>query len=116
MSPHGSLTPERWRKFTLSQQILMIGNDMNRAAKLMNVEHADTRRVTYAAILRLVDLTVDVHSSRNLRRELLRWRDLIADLYIRPECDPEAHGKAFRCLLQFTPESARQIPHVCPRE
>lgn len=34
MLQHGSLTPERWIGFTLDQQILMIGNEMNRAASL----------------------------------------------------------------------------------
>jgi hypothetical protein len=38
----------------------------------------------------------------------------VADLYLRPECDPAAHRVAFRVLLLFTPEAARQIPFVLP--
>ena len=68
--------------------------------------------LAYERVLRLVDLTVEVQSGRNLRRELLRWRDLIAELYLRPDHDPAAHAAAFRCLLLFTPVAARQIPHV----
>lgn len=50
-----------------------------------------------------------------LRRELLRWRDLIAEMYILPGLpEPELHASAFRSLLQLTPESARQIPYVLP--
>ena len=44
------------------------------------------------------------------RRELLRWRDLIAVLYLQPGPDLEAHRAAFRCLLRFRPEASRQIP------
>jgi hypothetical protein len=50
-----------------------------------------------------------------LRRELLRWRDLIAEMYILPGLpELELHAAAFRSLLQLTPESARQIPYVLP--
>lgn len=30
MTQHASLSPERWAAFSLDQQILMIGNEMNR--------------------------------------------------------------------------------------
>jgi len=42
----------------------------------------------------------------------LRWRDLIADLYIRTEPSAADHDTAFRALLQFTPVAAQQIPFV----
>ena len=103
MTQHASLSPERWSKFTLDQQVLMIGNEMNRAARWMNPEDRRDLELAYERILRLVDLTVEVNSRRALRRELLRWRDLIAELYIRPEGDPAAHTAAFRALLLFTP-------------
>lgn len=110
MSQHSSLSPERWSTFGLDQQILMIGNEMNRAAKLMRPEDSASRQRSYERVLRLVDLTVEVQRKRNLRRELLRWRDLIAALYLRPEAVPEEHQDAFRSLLLFTPAAARQIP------
>lgn len=47
---------------------------------------------------------------RSLRRELLRWRDLVAALYLETTPHPAEHAAAFRCLLRFTPGSARQIP------
>ncbi len=112
MSQHASLSPERWSSFPLDQQILMIGNEMNRASKLMQPEDRDRLRNAYARVLQLTDLTVLVQSRRGLRRELLRWRDLIALLYVEPEPDPGAHAAAFRCLLLFTPVAARQLPHV----
>src|SRR5882672_8671871 len=112
MKQHAGLTWERWAQFTLDQEILMIGNEMNRAAKLMALEDRGRLRDAYERVLHLTDLTIRVHDRRSLRRELLRWRDLIARLYLGPESDPTAHSEAFRCLLRFTPEASRQIPHV----
>lgn len=111
MTQHASLTPERWSAFTLDQQVLMIGNEMNRAAKLMSSDEWFSLKLCYERVLRLVDLTVEVQQRPTLRRELLRWRDVVAELYIRDAPDPVSHSAAFRVLLLFTPEAAKQIPY-----
>jgi len=112
MTQHASLSPERWAAFNLDQQILMIGNEMNRAMRLMGLEDRERLNLAYERVLRLTDLTIEVNLRQTLRRELLRWRDLIADLYIRPVSDPGDHAAAFRALLYFTPAAAQQIPFV----
>ena len=114
MSQHSSMSPERWRSFRLSQQILMIGNEMNRAFGLMGPGDAPSRRLAYERVLNLVDLTTEVNPGRGLRRELLRWRGLAASLYARSDPDPVTHAAALRALLQLTPESAAQIAHLPP--
>lgn len=114
MTQHASLSPDRWRQFSLDQQILMIANEMHRAAKRMSPGDAESRRLAYERVLRLVDLTVEVHTRPNLRRELLRWRELVAELYLTPNPEPRRHRAALKCLLQTTPVAARQIPFVCP--
>ena len=112
MTQHASLSPERWSAFNLDQQILMIGNEMNRGMRLMRPDDRDRLTTCYERILRLTDLTVEVNPRPALRRELLRWRDLIAELYIRPTSDLADHTAAFRALLLFTPAAAQQIPFV----
>lgn len=112
MTQHASLSPERWSAFSLDQQILMIGNEMNRAARLLRPEDRSSLDLCYERVLRLTDLTVEVQTRPGLRRELLRWRDLIAELYIGRDSDPAGHSTAFRALLLFTPQAARQIPFV----
>jgi len=112
MTQHASLTPERWARFTLDQQVLMIANEMQRATALLAPTDGAARQRTYERVLRLVDLTVTVQTKRTFRRELLRWRDLIAALYVEPDTDPDGHRAAFRCLLRFRPEASRQIPHL----
>jgi hypothetical protein len=109
---HASLTPERWSAFSLDRQILMIANEMNRAGQLF--EPADRGRLlsSYERVLRLTDLTVATRPLPTLRRELLRWRDLIAALYVSAEPSVADHREAFRCLLRFTPAASGQIPHL----
>jgi hypothetical protein len=114
MTQHASLSPSRWSAFSLDQQILMIGNEMNRAIGLLHREDLTGLSLAYERVLRLVDLTIEVQERPTFRRELLRWRDLIADLYRRAEGDLAAHAIAFRALLLLTPEAARQIPFVLP--
>lgn len=109
MAQHASLTPERWAAFSLDQQVLMIGNEMHRAGKLGAAQDRGRLGHSYARVLQLVDLTIQVHARRSLRRELLRWRDLVAALYVAPESDAAAHVAAFRSLLRFTPEASRQL-------
>jgi len=110
MTQHASLSPERWAAFSRDQQILMIGNEMNRAIRLLRLADRPGLLLAYERVLRLVDLTVEVQPGYGLRRELLRWRDLIAEMYVSPELHPDRHTAAFRALLQLTPTSARQIP------
>jgi len=109
---HASLSPERWARFPLAQQLLMIANEMNRASKLLGPEDRDRLRGAHERVLALTDLTVEVNDRRALRRELLRWRGLVAELYLAPRVDPAAHGAAFRALLQLHPETWKQLPHV----
>jgi hypothetical protein len=110
------LSLERWASFTLDQQLLMIGNEMNRASKLMAPSDRDRLRLTYERALFQTDLTIRLHERRGLRRELLRWRDLLAELYVQGESAPQAHCAAFRALLRFTPQTAKQIPHVLEQQ
>ena len=109
MTQHASLSPERWARFDLGQQILQIGAEMQRALKFLRTERSLELRACYERALGLVDLTVQVQASSGLRRELLRWRGVVAELYLRAEPDARTHRQALRVLLRLHPESARQV-------
>ena len=109
---HTGLTLERWMSFTVDQQILMIGNEMNRAGKLRNPDDRERRANAYERVLCLTDLTIQANPRKGLKRELLLWRDLAARLFMKPEPEPKAHTEAFRALLLLTPEASKQIPYV----
>jgi hypothetical protein len=110
MTQHSTLTPARWSGFSRARQLLMIGNEMNRISRLLADDAAASRKLGYERILRLTDLTVVQDVRPAFRRELLRWRDLAAQLYVAEKPDPDAHRSVFRTLLLLHPESARQIP------
>lgn len=112
VSPHRSLSEERWSEFTLDQQILMIGNEMNRAKRLLDSADRDRLRNCYERILALTDLTIRVNRKSTLRRELLRWRDLIAELFLSADPERRDHMATFQSLLLFTPEASKQRQHV----
>ena len=109
---HAGLPPERWSRYPRGQQILMIANEMNRASKLLGPGDHTRLRGSYERVLALADLTIQVTESRSLRREMLLFRDLVAEQYISPEADAAAHGAIFRALLQLHPEAWKQLPYV----
>ena len=109
---HAHLTLERWISFPRDQQLLMIANEMNRASKLLGPEDRERLMAAYERALQLTDLTVATRPARGLLRELLRWRDLVARLYISPRSAPDEHRRAFRALLQMVPATAQQIPYL----
>ena len=88
----------------------MIANEMNRASKLFAPENDARLRNAFERVLQLTDLTIRAQTEYGFRKELLRWRDLIAEQYVAEVPNPVLHRDAFRTLLRFTPEAARQIP------
>jgi hypothetical protein len=112
VTQHATLDADRWGRFTLDQQVLMIGNEMNRATRLLGGTDREGLRRGYERVLRLTDLTLGSGLRPGLLRELLRWRDLAAGLYAADHVDPEAHAATFRAFLQLRPVAAKQIPFL----
>ncbi len=108
MTQHGSLTAERWSSFSPEARLLMIANEMNRTGGSLAPEHEESRRLGYERVLRLTDLTIELAARPARRRELLRWRDLVAELYVGGP-DPARHAAAFRVLLLSFPAGAEQL-------
>jgi hypothetical protein len=108
------VTPERWARFSFDQQILSIAAEMVRAGRLGGEADGSRRAGSYERVLRLVELTVETNPRRGLRRELLRWRDLVAQLYLQAEHRPDEHEQSLRCLLRFSGPASEQIQHLLP--
>ena len=112
MTQHSELPFERWNQFSHDQQILMIANEMNRASKLFEPANLARLLNSYERILHLTDLTIRSQTGYGFRRELLRWRDLVAAQYVMEAPSAISHRETFRALLRFTPEASRQIAHL----
>jgi hypothetical protein len=125
LTQHTGLTVERWRRFDRHRQVLMIANEMHRGSGL---DAPEARERCYERVLRLTDLTVEARHRPAFLREILRWRDGVAELYLAArEASASTEGSAMvrrtdprhlallRCLLLLSVESARQRPFVLPQ-
>lgn len=108
MTQHSGLSPDRWRTFGIERQLLMVANEMNRVRSSFEPEYERSRRLALERVLALTDLTIEVAERTGMRKELLRWRDLVAGLYIG-EADPSAHAVVFRALLLLSPAGKAQL-------
>jgi len=77
---HPSL-PRRWPGFPRHQQILMIANELNRAKNSITGQDYAEAANAYERAFELVDLTVESVSG-TLRYELLRFREVLAGVYL----------------------------------
>lgn len=109
MTQHAGLSLDRWRRFDRGQQVLMIANEMQRTMRRMTDDDAEARRLGYERVLNLVDLTIAATDHRSFRRELWRWRDVVAGLYVEPSPLPELHAQALRTLLRLETSAAAQV-------
>jgi hypothetical protein len=90
----------------------MVANEMNRASKLLGSADRERLRTSHERVIALANLTIQVTQSRSLRRELLRWRELLAEQYVARVPDPVAHAAIFRALLQLHPDTWKQLPYL----
>ncbi len=111
LTQHAGLSLERWAEFDEPRRILMIANELHRAAKWKAAEHVERRRSAMERVLALTDLTISLETRSSHLRELLRWRDCAAAAYIHHP-DAPSDRDLLRTLLRFHPEAAKQIPFV----
>ena len=102
---HKTLTPEKWRKFSEAQQILMIACEINRAKHWIQKNDREAVNDCYERAFELLDLTVSLTEKKNKRKELLRLREVIASQYIVEKKDFEINELIFKTLLSLNPES-----------
>lgn len=92
----------------------MIANELNRASKLLVPENLSRFGTSLKRMLRLVDLTIETRPRRALCRELLRWRDLVATLYISEGIPLRKYQDVFYAFLRLIPTTSQQIPNLLP--
>ncbi|MEW6558418.1 MAG: hypothetical protein AB1349_13895 [Elusimicrobiota bacterium] len=102
---HKTLTVEKWAQFPLNKQLLMIANELNRAKNWIIKNDSEEVRNCYERAFELIDLTLSVPTSRNLLRELLRFRELLAESYLKKRNDAETNRKLFEVLLMLNKDN-----------
>ena len=83
MRIHKTLTPERWFKFTLFEQLGNVGSDVDRAIYWKKAGNFDYSQKAFERTLELLDLTIiDPKHTRARRRELCRVREALVDYFM----------------------------------
>jgi hypothetical protein len=116
MSQHANLAKERWAQFDLDQQILMIASEMLRTTHVLTDSEPKHWRWGYERVLRLTDLTIAVNPRPTFRRELVCWRDLVAEMHKADAPQPQLHRSVLRVLLQLRPATALHILFLLAEE
>ncbi|HAX61505.1 MAG TPA: hypothetical protein DCX95_02955 [Elusimicrobia bacterium] len=102
---HKTLTVEKWNSFPFFKQILMIANEINRAKNWISRGDPSEVKNCYERALELIDLTVNVCIGRRVLKELLRFREVFAEEYLKEQKNIELNRKLFSVLLLMSKDS-----------
>jgi hypothetical protein len=83
----------------------MIANELNRAGNWIKKDQILEINMCYERSFELIDLTVEDNKWSGRLRELLRLREILADLYIQKSKDAKLNRLAYDALISMHPES-----------
>jgi len=102
---HQNLTEEKWSSYSRGQQILMIANELNRAKNLIANKRYKASDLCYERAFELTDLTSSDPKWRGKLKELRRFRELLAELYISEHKDEQKNDLLYKGLLRLSAEA-----------
>jgi len=104
---HKNLTLEKWKKFPKETQILNIAAEFSRAKHWL--EEKDNKEVLNCLnrSFELIDLTINDSKWKKSLKELLRFREVLAEFYIKKDKKLDELVKLFRTLLNFNKFSSQ---------
>ncbi len=79
---HKNLTQERWSRLSKRDQILNIASELSRASNWLKEKDFETTKDCYERAFQLVDLTLNGDKWQDKRREIARFREVLAYLYL----------------------------------
>ena len=88
---HKGMTLEKWATLPASKQVLNIASELGRAESMAHSGLGEALKASLERVLELVDLTVEVNlKNHGFVREMLRFRELVAGIYVGPLSKPSA--------------------------
>ncbi|MEI6221918.1 MAG: hypothetical protein WCP97_04060 [bacterium] len=102
---HTQLTSEKWQSFSTSKQLLMVGNELQRA--INKAADSPAAMLCFERAFELIDLTVEATTNRSQRKELLRMRELLAREYVSQAATPSNIQSLLRALVTLDADSCR---------
>lgn len=100
---HKNLTLKKWQKYEKYKQILSIAVEFNRAKNINSWDNTNEVKNCYERAYELLDLTIEDPRWQNSLKELLRFREIMGELYLKPNL--ELNNKLYKILLTFEPKA-----------
>ncbi|UCD19883.1 MAG: hypothetical protein JSU64_01740 [candidate division WOR-3 bacterium] len=88
-----------WHEFVRAQRILSVASELQRARSMLIANDAAEARNAYDRAFELLDLTVSLCNAHGERYELLRFREMMAHLYVNEADNTELLGELFNVLV-----------------
>ncbi len=102
---HKTMTEKKWSQFPLSQQILMIANELSRATSCIKRNDPKEVNLCYERAFELIYLTVAISKNYNFLREFLRFKELLAEQYIASKKDLKKNERLQKVLISLNSEA-----------
>ncbi len=102
---HKMLTVEKWNAYPKMQQILMISNELNRAKNWILKNQNTETNLAYERAFELIDLSLMDVKWESSRKELLRLKETLGELYCQSQKDIAKNNLCLQLLISFSSES-----------
>ena len=76
------MTPEKWQKLSLAEQMGNIGSEVNRVIYLEKADDKNNKEKALGRVLELIDLTISDKRWKGRLFEICRLREIICDLFL----------------------------------
>ena len=106
---HKNLSKEKWFGYSEGQQLLMIANELNRAKNWIIKKNYKNVDLCYERAFELTDLTISDNKWVGKRRELLRFREYLAEQYSNKEKSLKINDHIYHGLISLSPESYNML-------
>ena len=95
------MTPEKWQRLSKEEQILNIAAELSRAKFWLKEKNREQVLNCLNRAFELIDLTINASRHQKDLKELLRFRDILAQFYIDKDKNLNEFTKIFKTLLMF---------------
>jgi len=102
---HQTLTEEKWNTFPFYKQLIMIGNELNRAKNWIENNDAEKVKSCYERAFELFYLTIVCLKDMRKLKELLRAKEMLGALYMEKTPNLNENVALFRALLCLDKDS-----------
>ena len=106
---HQSLNLEKWSSFSKMQQVLMVANELNRAQNWISKNENNESNLAYERAFELIYLTVADQKWKSSRKEWLRLKETIGELYTQTKKDIHLNNLCLSLLTSFSTESYNML-------